>query len=474
MKATSQTSLSGVIEIPAAVIHNDIEYAVTTIPLQGFYKCAGITSVSFPQSLKTIGERAFDSCAGLTTVEIPATITDINRGPFSNCASLTDINVDPDNENYSSENGILYNKNKNRLIQYPAGKTNTSYTIQNHVDSIDGYAFMDCHTLNELIIPESVEYIGQCAIYSCYGFTSLSIPGSVKKIEAGGFGGRCINLREINVDDANGNYCSEDGIMFNKQKNAIIVFPAGKDIEEYVVPESVDSIAPYGFSTCQHLSAITIPASIKYFDTYTFFACTQFKRFINLNPVPQTLLSTNIFNGNVPKSMTLYVPKGSKDAYSNANTWKQFTDIREIGDIMVSLNTRYVTLKVGEMVELKAQIEKNEDVDVASELWTSSDTEVATVSADGVVTAIADGTTTITVTVTDSNGNTYNDVCDITVDSTSGVSIITTDCIGAIDYSIPYKVYNLNGLLVGNHIESLAPGLYIVRQNNFSAKILIR
>lgn len=172
--------------------------------------------------------------------------------------------------------------------------------------------------------------------------------------------------------------------------------------------------------------------------------------------------------------MTLYVPKGSKEAYASATTWTRFTDIREIGAIMVSLNTRYVTLSIGETVELKADIDKRDEVDVDSEKWESSNPEVATVSADGVVTAVTDGTTTITVTVTDSNGDTYNDVCDITVDSTSGISIISADSKWSIDYSAPYNIYNLNGTSIGGRIESLTPGLYIIRQGTASAKILVR
>lgn len=473
VKATSQTSLSGDVEIPSTVTNNDVNYTVTSIAPSGFLRVLDITSVSFPKTLTSIGNYAFQHCSGLTKVEIPSTITEIGRGPFTNCASLTEIVVDTENQNFTSVNGILFSKSQKSLIQFPAGKDVTSYTIPANVDSLNAYSFMDCHKLTSITIPEGVKYIGDCAIYSCYGLSTISIPASVSEIYGAGAGGRCINLSEINVDDANMNYCSVDGILFNKQKNAIIIFPAGKNIEEYTVPETVDSIAPYGFSTCQHLSAITIPAGVKSFATFTFFSCANLKRFIDLNPVPQMLRNTNVFN-NVPTSMTLYVPKGSKEAYASATTWTRFTDIREIGAIMVSLNTRYVTLSIGETVELKADIDKRDEVDVDSEKWESSNPEVATVSADGVVTAVTDGTTTITVTVTDSNGDTYNDVCDITVDSTSGISIISADSKWSIDYSAPYNIYNLNGTSIGGRIESLTPGLYIIRQGTASAKILVR
>ena len=142
--------------------------------------------------------------------------------------------------------------------------------------------------------------------------------------------------------------------------------------------------------------------------------------------------------------------------------------------MMVTLDTRVDTLAVGATLNLKAEIEKYEDVSVKSEEWTSSNPDVATVDSNGVVTAIADGNATITVTVTDENDATCTDVCAVTVDSTAGITIITTDGKGSIDYSAPYEVFEISGMWVGNRLDSLTPGLYIVRQKAASAKILVK
>ena len=175
---------------------------VETIGDRAFYECPNLTSVTLSDSLKTIGNLVFRNCAGitsitipnsvisignafygtgLTSVTIPASVTSIQGGTFARCSSLTGIEVSADNPNYSSQNGVLYNKDKTTLVLAP-GASSGSFTIPNSVKSIGDNAFSGCAGLTTITIPNSVTSIGNTAFRECSGITDITIPNSVTSI----------------------------------------------------------------------------------------------------------------------------------------------------------------------------------------------------------------------------------------------------------------------------------------------------
>ena len=95
-----------------------------------------IPSVYNGNPVTAIGDSAFFYCASLTSVTIPHSVTSIGMNAFAHCPSLTNIEVVKSNSEYSSQNGVLFNKYKKKLIQYPEGKTGDQYTIPNSVINI--------------------------------------------------------------------------------------------------------------------------------------------------------------------------------------------------------------------------------------------------------------------------------------------------------------------------------------------------
>jgi hypothetical protein len=122
---------------------------------EAFLNCYDLASVVFSDGLISIGDNAFNGCTNLTSVTIPASVTSIGICSFLDCG-LTSINVNASNPNYSSDNGILFNKDKTTLIIYPQGKNATSYSIPSTVTSIADAAFMGCNGLTSVTIPASV------------------------------------------------------------------------------------------------------------------------------------------------------------------------------------------------------------------------------------------------------------------------------------------------------------------------------
>ncbi|MEE0061468.1 MAG: leucine-rich repeat protein [Acutalibacteraceae bacterium] len=149
----------------------------------------GLTDVTIPDTVTYIGNGAFENCDMLTNVTIPDSVTDIGNYVFLNCDSLTDINVSPNNKNYSSIDGVVFNKTQTELLLYPCGRSSYSYTIPDSVTSIgdgelynyDDGAFQFCSNLTSITIPDSVTSIDHNAFYNCYNLSDVYYTGSTEQ-----------------------------------------------------------------------------------------------------------------------------------------------------------------------------------------------------------------------------------------------------------------------------------------------------
>ena len=187
------------VDIPSTISGNP----VTAIGNFAFDSCYGLESVTFGENsqLKSIGNYAFLNCTSLTSINIPGSVTYIGMGAFR-CGGLTSITVDPNNSNYSSADGVLFNKDKTELIHYPAGNTRTSYSIPSSVTSIGNKAFMSCKKLENVTfgVNSKLESIEEDAFYDCTSLKSIIIPNNVMVINERAFYG-CTSLKSIFLSD---------------------------------------------------------------------------------------------------------------------------------------------------------------------------------------------------------------------------------------------------------------------------------
>ena len=232
--------------------------SVTSIGNSAFRHCSGLTGIAIPDSVTSIGDYAFEECSGLTDFTMGSGVTVIGDEAFDGCSGLTGITL-------------------------PAGMT-----------SIGRYAFYGCAGLTDIIVPDGVISIGWGAFCNCSGLTSITIGNGVTAIENGAFRGcdaltdvrmgsgvtsigdevfaSCAGLEKIEVNEANSAYSSQDGILYNKDKTAIVCIPRAIK-GDVTIPDSVTSIGPGAFSGCDGLTGITIGNGVTSIGSFAFDGC---------------------------------------------------------------------------------------------------------------------------------------------------------------------------------------------------------
>ena len=227
-----------------------VEEGVTSLPDEAFRGCGQMVSASLPDSLQSIGTAAFWMCSSLEAVTIPAGVTTLGYEVFYKCDLLPGFSVAEDNTAYTADNGILYSKDKSMLIAYPKLKTDTAFTVPDGVKSIQPAAFSENPYLESVALSDSVEEILTSAFYNC------------------------LSLTELTVSEGNASFVSDDGVLYSKDRTAVVAYPMAKEGTSYTIPDGVTKIGASAFAGAD-LSAVTIPSGVTAIDMDAFYNCTD-------------------------------------------------------------------------------------------------------------------------------------------------------------------------------------------------------
>ena len=229
-------------------------------------------------SVENIPSNAFSNCVWLKELNIPASVTDIDDA-FTKNVNLKAVNVSPDNQNYCSIDGVLYNKDKTELIYFPLGNGITNYSVYDGVTKIGKRAFQAFSSLDEIILPDSVETVSYRAFYGCGA--EINIPASLKVIEDEGFAACGITQAILPEGITEIGYRA-----FMSSNIETLVLPQGLtyiDVEAFyninitsvVIPDTVSTIDEAAFISCSSLDEITIPDSVTYIGERVFDYCDK-------------------------------------------------------------------------------------------------------------------------------------------------------------------------------------------------------
>lgn len=218
--------------------------------------------------------------------------SDIDQPWYSNRSDITSVVIEP---GVTSIGSLAFYKCSNL----------TSITIPSGLTSIGEMAFFNCSALTSVTIPNGVISIGNFAFGSCTGLKSITIPSSVTSIENNIFQD-CTGLTNITVDSSNPSFCSESGVLFNKDKTTLIYCPRRKT-GSYTIPDGVTAIGDYAFYYCSGLTSVTIPSSVTSIGGSAFQHCTG----LTSITIPNSVTSiVNLAFWDCDSLTIVYIPSG--------------------------------------------------------------------------------------------------------------------------------------------------------------------
>lgn len=290
---------------------NDLKFGVNV-----FYYCQALAKVTLPEGLKTIGTGAFYYCNSLEEVFIPKTVTLIETYAFGSCANLKTVTF---------EDGYIYGDVEdpetgeileNQIINYLTIEDGRS--VSNQYSTSYYGAFANDPALEEVILPNRLQYLGSYTFANNKGIKKVVLPDSLQVIKEGTFYGNS-SLEEVQFSDA--------GNLKEIQYRAF--YEANFEVLD--LPEGVEVLGQYAFAYNKALKVINIPASVKaiesntttspnYYSGYTFYQCSNVEE---INFAPGSKLETigsAVFSG-LSKVKTLVIPKSVKTIGISAFRW---------------------------------------------------------------------------------------------------------------------------------------------------------
>ncbi|MBR6089588.1 MAG: leucine-rich repeat domain-containing protein, partial [Anaerolineaceae bacterium] len=292
VEITGYVGNGGAISIPEKIN----EVPVTSIGEHAFLYNESLTEVTVPGSVETVNDLAFENCHSLRvirfsegvrsigygfayccwelqTVSFPDSLTSLGDSPFHGCEQEIIIEMSPGHPYLELVDGVLYSKPDKRLIWYPRPKMTGIFTIPEGTEIIGAQAFGRTF-ITQIIIPESVHTIREHAFSDSTSLVSVNIPSQVVELD-GVFEG-CTALRSVTVSKDNPVFEAFIGILFNKVNKTLVYYPPALPDPYYYVPNTVEAIGPSAFEN-SHLETIFVPGSVHTIGGNAFFHCTNLK-----------------------------------------------------------------------------------------------------------------------------------------------------------------------------------------------------
>ena len=284
---------------------------VTTIGEFGF-DMAQISSITLPEGLERIEELAFCFCENLTSIHLPASVNYVDSRAFSPYSAITQITVEEANQTYTDVDGVLFTKDMNTLVRYPAARTDTSYTMPDGVTTLGRTSMHLSYSLEEIILPETIETIDVCAMSYCVSLRTINLPEGISYISEWALD----NVGNVTAMVKGGSYahqwCVDNDVAYNAiypftyndngdgtatitgytGTSAAVTIPASINglnvtaigdsafennttITNVIIPEGVTSIGQYAFWQCRSLQSVSLPETLTTIEDYAFSFCSN-------------------------------------------------------------------------------------------------------------------------------------------------------------------------------------------------------
>lgn len=318
--------------------------SLKSLKLGVFYFCTSLDNVVIPDGVKKIEDLAFFNCRSLSAINIPAGCTDVNLHAFARCSSMKAYNVDAEHPTLSDIDGVIFDKGKQMLQIYPAGREDETYTMPASTLIIQNDAFWEASHLKSVTTNEALETIGNGAFYDCASLEEVNLNEGLKEIMESAFA-FCANLKSFDIPAG-----------IETLGEAIFCYSG---LESLMIPEGIKTV-PDGFvEGCDKLQNVTLPSTCTFIGHQAMSSCSALtKMTVNATTPPEMeyglqgsdeeegeepsssikaahrvklmgeeadpQYTASCFNGVDCANCTLVVPGEAIEAYAAHPIWKQF------------------------------------------------------------------------------------------------------------------------------------------------------
>lgn len=493
----------GALVLPETVVIRGESYKVTEIGRRSFMNNTALTSVTFPASITKVGCDAFWECSNLSKVEAASLQSWCN----------IDFEMDEGAGHGISSNPLMYANHlfvngikvidliipdevteiKDWAFAYMTGLK--SVKMPASVTTIGARAFLECNSLQDVTLSENLTAIGTGAFYQT-NLQSIVFPESLKTIDDGAFSETPLVLVEIpdgvenmgkmafkdckelktvvignglkTIPDRAFDHCSVlRSVTFGNSVEKIMecAFQCS-DLREVVIPNSVTTIGDGAFISCANLETLELPSGLTSIGKYAFNECSSLKKVCSYATIPPVCGADDSFSPSA--DCVLHIPKKTKEVYKEAIGWKNFAYLEDdlpnenyVGATDITMDSNALRLKIGDSYQLAATVLPENATD-KSVIWSSSDSDVASVSENGHVKGLKEGRATITATC-----DGLSATCDIEVTDFAGITSVVTNGGNSVE------VYTLQGQKIDRPLASLETGIYIIVHDGRATKVKV-
>lgn len=404
--------------VPSSVQFNGKTLKVIGVGKKICWYANKLEKVLLPEGIEYISQGAFHGCKKLQSINIPSSVTKIDKEAFGQNESLESININPDNLNYTSIDGVVFSKDRTKLLFYPGGKECETYETPEGCNEIEDYVFKFAKNPHRIILGKDINKIGENAFESAIGLKYIFIGKNVKTISNNAFFWAS-NLKTIIIEDGESALTFEYPTRYNLEYNNGTGF-----VFESVALDSLYIGRNIQWTSSYSISPFASQTSIKYLgigenvtNIYSFTQCPKIASIdiYTKNP-PSFVDSKGGFTNATFLNAQLSIPYNSIEKYKSTNVWSSFWNITEMENntkaesvsIVTSINNVVTDVSGSSIIKcigcdpfiLSANVlpedTRNNDVQ-----WSSSVPSVATIDAYGTVNIIGIGETTITTSTTD-------------------------------------------------------------------------
>lgn len=280
-----------------------------------FWCCYKLPEITLPEGLKVIESEAFLVCKSLKEVVVPNSVTEVGSNAFGSCVKLEKAVVPDHLKRFDCFGGCSSLISVN--IPSAAETINlndcaiSEITIPSGVTKLEWNSFANCKNLKKVTLPKNLKIIEKEVFRDCTSLKSISIPAGVTEIGTGAFEG-CTSLEKISIPKSNKLYATSSGVLFNKDKTELLIYPSGKKTSTYKLPSTVKKIKEGAFVGVSKTKNIEIPASVKEISTEAFFRCQGLEK-INVSSKNKKYSSKDGVLFSKKKSVLYHYPSGKKN-----------------------------------------------------------------------------------------------------------------------------------------------------------------